>query len=107
MEIKEKLKGIEEIMQARWVHQEHNNCWVLTVHDKDNYPVVCYLSLRPGYCDRGHIMLQIDGRLSLDWADSFPRYFFNQEEADTHTREFLIWRLWKHTRNPRTLKFEY
>jgi hypothetical protein len=42
------------------------------------------LSLRPVYCDRGHIQLCIDGPLDLDACDSFPRFFFSFREADEH-----------------------
>jgi hypothetical protein len=86
-------EGLREIEQARWHQQES---WlVLVVHDERLRAVQCYLSLRPTYCDRGHIQLEIEGPLDLDHADSFPRYFFCASEADLHTRTFLKWRLWK------------
>lgn len=78
--------------------------------DKGEYrhglEVTCYLSLRPHYCDRGHIQLFIDGDLSIDGADSFPRYFFSFKEADEHTRTFLKWRLWQHRIHPHVLEVE-
>ena len=67
----------------------------LTIKDTPKGLVECYLTLRPHYCDRGHLMLIIDGRLELDQHDSFPRYFFSFDEANRHTRDFLLWRLYK------------
>ena len=73
------------------------SCLDLHVTHEKGTDVHCQLSLRPSYCDRGHIQLLIDGDyIGLDYADSFPRFFFSFEEADKHTREFLKWRLWKH-----------
>ena len=90
--------GIKEIDNAKW---EMDNYQVLNLYvtDEHNATVWAWLKLRPNYCDRGHIQLIVDGPLSLDHADSFPRYFFSVEEADKHTREFLKWRLWKHSDN--------
>lgn len=97
------MTGVEEINSAEWIKDQYG--WLnLKVHDKDGNPIECALSLRPPYCDRGHIQLIIDGPLNLDGADSFPRFFFNFEEADRHTRTFLKWRLWKHRENPHTLE---
>lgn len=67
----------------------------MRVRDAENSVVVAWLQIRPAYCDRGHIQLNIDGPLQLDSADSFPRYFFSFIEADAHTRAFLKWRLWR------------
>lgn len=92
MNIKE---GLKEIDQAEWVKDEWG-CFNLYVTDAKEQKVHCWLSLRPVYCDRGHIQLNIDGCLYLDDSDSFPRFFFNFEEADKHTRLFLKWRLWNH-----------
>ena len=95
--------SIEEIDNAEWVKDEYNT---LNMHvtDSDGRPVHAFLSLRPSYCDRGHIQLNIDGCLNLDASDSFPRFFFSFEEADVHTRLFLKWRLWKHREHPHTLE---
>ena len=83
-----------DIDVAEWEWVVEDRCWTLKVHDKDGREVVCYLTKRPPYCDRGHWMFQIDGHLNIDFADSFPRYFFTLKEADWHVRTFLKWRLW-------------
>jgi hypothetical protein len=88
-------EGIKEIDTAEWVKDEWDYL-LLTVHDANGRDVVAMLSLRPHYCDRGHIQLNIEGHLDLDSADSFPRFFFSFEEANLHVRTFLKWRLWKH-----------
>lgn len=95
-----KLAGLEQIETAQWQRLETGEL-KLSVTCSRGLQCDCYLSLRPAYCDRGHIMLQIDGFLSLDDQDRFPRYFFSFEEANEHVRTFLKWRLWKHrTYNP-------
>lgn len=88
-------EGIKQIDEAKWQVDEYK-ILNLYVSDADGRPVHCWLSLRPNYCDRGHIQLNIDGNLNLDHADSFPRFFFSFSEADEHCRLFLKWRLWKH-----------
>lgn len=40
-----------------------------------------YVSKRPFYCDRGRWMFHVENKpnqhkVSIDWADCFPRYFF-------------------------------
>ena len=95
--------GIAEIDQAKWEKDEYG---VLNLHvcDKNGKYVHVWLSLRPVYCDRGHIQMSIDGPVNLDWADSFPRFFFSFQEADAHVRNFLKWRLWKHRMHPHRLE---
>lgn len=90
---------------AAW-ERDSDGCLNLHVHTARGERVHAWLSLRPQYCDRGHIQLTIDGPLSLglDVADGFPRYFFSFREADTHTRTFLKWRLWKQRIHPHTLE---
>lgn len=87
----------QEIEEAKWVHcqsPESYTEWLeLVVHDKNGDRVVCCLELRPHYCDRGHLCLKVDGHFHLDESDSFPRYFFDFEEADLHVRRFLNWRI--------------
>lgn len=90
-----KEEGLKEIDNAQWLKDEHG-CLNLIVHNPKGGFIHAYLSLRPNYCDRGHIMLGIEGNLFLDEADSFPRYFFSSEEAKIHTKLFLKWRLWQH-----------
>lgn len=86
--------GLLEIATAEWVPDAWG-CLGLRVHNERGREVHAFLSLRPHYCDRGHIQLLIDGDIDLDSHDSFPRFFFSTEEAKTHTILFLKWRLWK------------
>jgi hypothetical protein len=88
--------GIRQIDNAQWQHDDPATL-DLWVNDSEGHAVHCWLTMRPVYCDRGHIQLNIDGALSLnlDRQDSFPRFFFSFEEADAHTRTFLKWRLWR------------
>ncbi len=96
--------GLKQIDNAKWSKDEHG-CLNLNVTHEKGTDIHCYLSLRPIYCDRGHIQLFINGvGLWLDPTDSFPRFFFSFEEADKHTREFLKWRIWKHRTHPHKLE---
>lgn len=95
-------EGIGQIETAKWVRDEYGFL-NLDVQTPEGHPVRAGLSLRPVYCDRGHIQLCIDGPLDLDHADSFPRFFFSFAEADAHTRTFLKWRLWKERIHPHRL----
>ena len=92
-------EGVAEIEAARW-EKDDVGCLNLIVHDSNGHKVLAWLTMRPHYCDRGHMQLSIEGIHDLDVADSFPRYFFSFAEADTHTRTFLKWRLWKVRTHP-------
>ena len=96
----EQKDGLKEIDEAEWIPHPEFHCWDMKVHDSMGRPIKCNLSVRPAYCDRGHLQLLIDGHLNIDWADSFPRYFFSMEEATHHTKVFLKWRLWKYRTYP-------
>lgn len=100
-----KEEGLKLIGDAKWIKDEYD---VLNLHTVDHWyrPVHCWLSLRPHYCDRGHIQLNIDSSLELDHSDSFPRFFFSFKEADEHTRMFLKWRIWKHRTHEHKLEIE-
>lgn len=89
-------EGLRQIDEAKWVKDSYG--WLeLRVNDEKDRAVVCHLSLRPNYCDRGHFQFTIhESYFDLDRADSFPRFFFSPEEADSHVRNFLKWRIWKH-----------
>lgn len=87
-------EGIKQIDEAQWV-KDDGTCLDLFVDDRNSHLVHAWLTMRPAYCDRGHIQLSIDGALGLDDADRFPRYFFSFAEADLHVRTFLKWRLWR------------
>ena len=97
-------EGLKQIEEAKWKKDPKHDVLNLHVTDLDGNLVHAWLSLRPHYCDRGHIQLMIDGQIEIDSADSFPRFFFNFQEADTHTRLFLKWRLWKERTFPHTLE---
>jgi hypothetical protein len=91
--------GIKQIDETQWAKDEFNTLF-LCLNGADGAPIHAILTMRPVYCDRGHIQLTIDGRLGLDGADSFPRFFFSFAEADAHTRTFLKWRLWHERAHP-------
>jgi hypothetical protein len=95
-------EGLRQIENAKWVRDQYD-WWSLRVQDEEGRWVEAQLSLRPHYCDRGHIQLLVDGPLELDGADSFPRFFFSTQEADHHVRCFLKWRLWKERTYEHTL----
>lgn len=110
-----KKEGVKEIDEVEWVlHAPY--CWELRVHNAEGQEVLCSLTPRPTYCDRGHLfgthgLEFLASGVAVAWplfpqhpglngADSFPRFFFSFDEADTHTRLFLKWRLWKHRVHP-------
>lgn len=97
-----KEAGIKEIDDAEWLQDKYGHLNLL-IKDPNGGIIRSYLSLRPEYCDRGHIQLGIDGLKDLDRMDSFPRFFFNTEEAKRHTKLFLKWRVWKHREYPHQL----
>ena len=98
-----KEEGLKQIDDTKWSKDDHG-CLNLHVTAEDGSDVHCWLHLRPVYCDRGHIGFNINSGLGIDSADSFPRWFFSVEEADTHVRTFLKWRIWKHRIHPHTLE---
>lgn len=96
--------GIKEIDAAQWIKSVAAfDCLDLIVHDEADRKIYVWMQLRPPYCDRGHVQVNIEGVRDLDDADMFPRYFFSFEEADKHMRAFLKWRLWKYRTHPHTL----
>ena len=99
VDLAKKEAGLIEIETAQWEKVKETSELKLTVTCSRGFPCDCYISPRRYDCDRGHIMFLIDGHLSIDEGDSFPRYFFSFEEADAHVRTFLKWRLWKHRTN--------
>lgn len=97
-------QGLAAIKNEEWVQDESGTLNLIVQGPSDSPRVHAWLSLRPAYCDRGHIQLNIEGISSLDRADSFPRFFFSFKEADEHTRTFLRWRLWKERSHPHVLE---
>lgn len=55
----------------------------------------CSISLepRPVYCDRGNWIAKLDARgelaLSIDWADGWPRYYFDLDRAKQEIQAWL------------------
>ena len=98
-----RAEGLRQIATTPWVKNEFGTL-CLDVQTPEGAPLRAWLSLRPHYCDRGHIQLNIDGPIGLDGHDSFPRFFFSFAEADHHTRTFLKWRLWKVRTYPHVLE---
>lgn len=98
-----KDEGLRQIETAKWVKDQYG-ALNLDVRTPTGDPVRAWMSLRPAYCDRGHIQLNIDGPLGLDGHDNFPRFFFSFAEADHHTRTFLKWRLWRERTYPHVLE---
>lgn len=94
-ETKMMKRGLRQIDLSKW-EEDETGTLNLYVTDVRGNIVHCWMILRPAYCDRGHVQLNIDGHLGLDGMDCFPRYFFSPEEADQHCRTFLKWRLWKY-----------
>lgn len=94
--------GLKQIETQRWQKDKYG-ALNLYVQSPGVFTVHAFLTLRPHYCDRGHIQLSIDG-IDIDCADSFPRFFFSFREADEHTRNFLKWRLWKERTHPHVLE---
>lgn len=95
-------EGVQQILAAVWVKDDYG-CLNLHVEDRHGHDIHAWLTLRPPYCDRGHIQLNVGGPIGLDGADCFPRYFFSFAEADEHARLFLRWRLWQDRFHPHTL----
>lgn len=81
-------------MTIEWKTDEYGT---LNTHLKDaeGRKVHAFIQARPSYCDRGHYSFNVDGVLSLDNADSFPRYFMKLEVAKSEAEAWLNWRLYK------------
>lgn len=74
----------------------HNLKIQSTVPISGKYTVInihAHITPRPGYCDRGHYHLNIDGPFNFDAADRFPRYYMKLKRAKKETEEFLRWRI--------------
>lgn len=62
----------------------------LNIRGKD-----CMIGLepRPPYCDRGHWIAKLevldDCQLHIDWADGWPRYYFDLERAKAEIEAWL------------------
>ena len=68
-----KEEGIEQIKTMKWVADDTvRGTLNMYVTHPCGKMIHCWLTMRPHYCDRGHIQLNIDGHLNLDHADYFP-----------------------------------
>lgn len=61
------------------------------------FDVICewvsiWVELRPTYCNRGTFLVNANSndpaRITIDWADGFPRYYFS---AECCVSELLAW----------------
>ena len=66
------------------------------VYGELHYRFACFqvrISPRPIYCDRGRWLLHAEStdcrEATLDWADGFPRYYFNDHAL---VAELVSWR---------------
>jgi hypothetical protein len=56
----------------------------------------CLITLepRPGYCDRGRFIAKLfpEGKLAreIDWADGWPRYYFDLARAKAEIEAWLV-----------------
>jgi hypothetical protein len=60
-----------------------------------------YLEKRPPYCDRGRFVVKIDAAYgsdcpacNIDYADCFPRYYFDHERAQLEVQAWVEARGW-------------
>jgi hypothetical protein len=82
------------ISHAEWYLDEWN-VWNFLTHDPMGNPVHAFIQKRPPYCDRGHYSFNVDARLNLDGADSFPRYYMDLDTAMLEAVKWLNWRMYK------------
>ena len=63
----------------------------------DKGPIHVWIEPRPVYCDRGRWAVHAEStdnrRLTIDWADMFPRYYFVNECLVMETHTWLTTRL--------------
>lgn len=72
---------------------------ILASGDKGWYEIkgkncTIYLEPRPAYCDRGHWYAKLDHEppLNIDYADGWPRYYFDFDRAKLELEDWLRWR---------------
>lgn len=74
-------RGIDEINAAKWEKDQHG-CLNLFVHDRHGEQVHCWLSLRPNYCDRGHIQ----SKRKAEWRPMYSSSFGSARRAPRRQR---------------------
>lgn len=78
MELLELFETVEKD-GVRWEEIKGKDCTV-------------YIEKRPPYCDRGRIVAKVEVHnpvdFTVDWADGFPRYYFNETFGKI---EILTW----------------
>lgn len=88
------MSELEKLIDdAEWKKSPDGDWLDLHVRDAKGRPIHVWMNKRPYYCDRGHVIVDLEGIADIDAADRFPRYFFSFPEADRHVRAFLKWRL--------------
>jgi len=73
-----------------WQYQEEYNTWNLM----NGNEMLCYITKRPDYCDRGNYLGQMDIG-GLDNGDCWPNFYMKLETAKGEMTLFLRWRLYK------------
>ncbi len=60
-------------------------------------PIKAWITERPYYCDRGRWQLNAEStdpaKLTIDWADGFPRYYFHEDSLVMELATWLMTRL--------------
>lgn len=71
-----------------WTDKSH---WTITGHN-----CTITIEVRPHYCDRGNFIAKIhpaigsDLARDLDWADGWPRYYFDLDRAKAECEAWLL-----------------
>jgi hypothetical protein len=72
------------------LHEERGRVDFWEIHGRE-----CYITLapRPSYCDRGNWIATISTTgelgLSFDWADGWPRYYFDLDRAKAEIEAWI------------------
>jgi len=74
-----------------WIYREEYDTWDLMDGDGN---MLCYITTRPVYCDRGHYLGQMNTG-ELDHQDMWPNYYMSLIRAKNEMEDFLKWRLCK------------
>lgn len=88
--------GLKEFLQYNWYWMQEYNTWEIRFADPNGNPMVAWIEQRPSYCDRGNFCVKVEGLPSIDAEDGFPRFYMNLEIAKRETKEWLMWRVFKH-----------
>ena len=81
------------LLRMEWVWDAEDQTW--TVQGKD---CTIWMATRPHYCDRGNWLAHLEprperrtewGKLSIDWQDLWPRYYFDLDRAKAECEAWL------------------